>query len=175
MTVYALGDMIIYNRRKRAEFFTEQKARYQAAIHSAKLAVESGRATEAEIEFLQRDSAEQARLDAIKAAKANRKGIFKRSSEWLFSGMKKEEQIDGTGNSELSVGNEALDRVDNSLNGRATKDMTTLKDSAKQAFANEKERQQNGGPLDRLGTSSRENTTEPPKSGGWTSFFTRRS
>lgn len=49
-----------------------------------------------------------------------------------------------------------------------------LQDSAKKAFADEKERQRTGGPLDRLGTSP-ESSDEPPKSGGgWTSFMTRK-
>lgn len=167
VTVYALGDMIIYNRRKRAEFYTEQKARYEAAIHVAKAAIESGSATEAQVEFIERDIAQQTRVDAIKA---NKKGVFKRASEFLFSGLKKEEQSGDSENSEA----ESSDRGDSSLSQSVKAETTDIKDKAKEAFANEKERQRTGGPLDQLGASA-ENVTAPPKSGGWTSFMTRRS
>lgn len=167
VTVYALGDMIIFNRRKRAEFYTEQKARYEAAIHRAKAAIQSGSATEAQIEFINRDIAEQARIDALEA---NKKGVFKRASEFLFSGLKKEEKPEDSGSSEVETSSSG----DSSLNQRVREETTELKDKAREAFANEKKRQQVGGPLDRLGTSA-ENAKEPPKSGGWTSFMTRWS
>jgi hypothetical protein len=161
--VYASGDMIIYNRRKRAEFNAEQKARYEAAIHAATMAIQSGTATEAQIEFMERDKAKQAHMAAL----ANKKGIFKRGSEWLFSGLKKEAQV------EVGAGPEAPSRVENSLNRVAKEDATDLKEMAKEAFSNEK-RSQLGGLLDQLGTSG-ETPTESSKSGSWMSFITRRS
>jgi hypothetical protein len=171
ITVYASGDMIIHNRRKRAEFRAEQKARYEAAIHAARTAIWKGTASEAQIEFISRDEAEQARIAALTT---NKKGIFKRGSEWLFSGLKKEEQNEYMSNSELGSEQETPRGVGNALGQRAAEDATHIKDRAKEAFANEKERQRTGGQLDRLGASV-ENTTESPKSGGWTSFMTRRS
>lgn len=171
ITVYAAGDMIIHNRRKRAEFYTEQKARYEAAIQTAKSAMQSGTATEAQIEFISRDVAEQARLAALQA---NKKGIFKSGSEWLFSGLKKEELTENSSNSDIGSEQGAPSGLESTLGQKAADDATDLKDKAKEAFANERERQRTGGPLDRLGTSV-ENTAEPPKSGGWMSFMTRRS
>lgn len=163
VTVYASGDMIIYNRRKRAEFNAEQKARYEAAIHTATVAIKSGTATEAQIEFMERDKAKQAHMAAL----ANRKSIFKKGSEWLFSGLKKEEQA------EVGGGPEALNGIGNSLNRIAKEEATGLKDKAKEAFSSEKKRQV-GGPLDQLGTSA-ETAMDSSKSGGWMSFITRRS
>ena len=71
VTVYALGDMMIYNRRKRAEFFAEQKAKHEIAIYDAKVAMEYGNATEAQLEFMKRENAEQARVDALRREKIN--------------------------------------------------------------------------------------------------------
>jgi hypothetical protein len=156
--------MIIYNRRKRAEFNAEQKARYEAAVHVATMAIQSGMATEAHIEFMERDKAKQAHMAAL----ANRKGVFKRGSEWLFSGLKKEEQ-----QTEVGAGPEMPGGIDSPMNGLAKVDATDLKDKAREAFSNEKKRQL-GGPLDQLGTSA-ETTTETPKSGSWMSFITRGS
>jgi hypothetical protein len=170
VTVYALTDMVRYNRKKRTEFFAEQKARYDAAVHHANTAIQSGIATEAEIDFIEGHNEEQARIDAFLA----KKGIFKRASEWMFSGLKKEEQGNDIGGSEAPMGHETSGGVDNSLAEKAIKETTDLKGTAKQAFANEKEKQRAGGPLDRLGTSA-ENAPQPPQSRGWTSFMTRRS
>lgn len=163
--------MIIHNRRKRAEFHAEQKARYDAAIHVARTALQSGTATEAQIEFIERDEAHQAQLAAQKEKK---KGIFTKGSEWLFSGLKKEDQTDYTVNGESGSQKEVPGKVENAVNLGVAGGTTDIKDKAKAAFANEKERQRAGGPLDRLGTASK-STTEPPKSGGWMSFVTGRS
>lgn len=160
--------MVRYNRKKRTEFFAEQKARYDAAVHHANTAIQSGTATEAEIDFIQGHNEEQARIDAFLA----KKGIFKRASEWMFSGLKKEEQGSDIGAGEAPTGHETSSAVNDSLTGKAIKDTTDLKGTAKQAFADEKEKQRTGGPLDRLGTSTE---NPPPRSGGWTSFMTRRS
>jgi len=182
VTVYALGDMMIYNRRKRAEFFTEQKAKHEAAVHDAKLAIDHGVATEAQLEFIAREEAEDARLAKIKEAKAKR-GVFKGVTSWLFFGLKKEEEGDDVGSSEARLGFESLSEEDDALGEResdiirAIEDKKlAIQDKAKQAFAAEKERQRTGGPLDRIGTSTenRGSGEEQPKSGGWTSFMTRR-
>ena len=171
ITVYASGDMIIHNRRKRAEFREEQKARYESAIDAARTAIWKGTASEAQIEFISRDEAQQARTAALTT---NKKGIFKRGSEWLFSGLKKEEQNEYMSNIELGSEQETSGGVESAIGNRAAEEATDIRERAKVAFANEKERQRTGGPLDRLGASV-ENATESPKSGGWTSFMTRRS
>jgi len=182
--------MIIHNRKKRAEFFSEQKAKHQAAIHDSKQAIDQGLATEAQIEFLSREQAEDARVEELKKKKLEKKGMFKSATDWLFSGLKKEEEGEDVGSSEARLGYESLSEEDDGLGERESdivraiedkkiameRKATQIKEQAQQAFADEKERQRAGGPLDRLGTSS-ENTSsgeEPPKSGGWTSFMTRR-
>jgi hypothetical protein len=176
--------MMIYNRRKRAEFFAEQKAQYDAAIHTAKEALASGTATEAQINFLNMDNAEKARMEALKAEKEQKKGIFKKGSEWLFSGLKKEEGADDAAISQATLGVEApkeqaesLVKVEGEVVKAIDEKKMTIADKAKQAFENEKERQRTGGPLDRIGVSTDDSKSgeESPKSGGWFSFITRRS
>lgn len=176
-TVYALGDMMIYNRRKRAEFYQEQKALKENAIRSARHAIAAGEASEEQIQFIRREEEHDAQLEAAKA----KKGIFKRGKEWLFSGLKKEEEGEDVGSSERRLGYEALSEEDDSLGERESDIVRAIEDKkmqimvkTKQAFAEEKERQRTGGPLDRLGTQTEGNTVEPPKSGGWASWMTRR-
>ncbi|QSZ35383.1 hypothetical protein DSL72_008253 [Monilinia vaccinii-corymbosi] len=177
VTVYALGDMMVYNRKKRAEFFVEQKMKYAMALESAQEAAAAGSATEAQIEFLNR---EKERAEKTKLAEEAKKksGPWKKSTEWLFSGLKKEEEGDDVGTSERRLGHEALSEEDDDFGARESdviraieEKKMAIQDKAKSAFEAEKERQKKGGPLDRIGTGGEE---EKPKSGGWTSFMIRR-
>jgi len=182
VTTYALGDMMIYNRRKRAQFFEEQKAIHASAVHRAKEAIALGTASEEDIKFITREEEHDAQL----RAKAEKKGIFGKTKEWLFSGLKKEEEGDDVGSSERRLGYEALSEEDDTLGERESDIIRAIEekkmevqDKVKRAFADEKERQRTGGALDRLGTEAEraaENTArdDRPKSGGWTSFMTRR-
>jgi hypothetical protein len=182
VTVYALGDMMIYNRRKRAQFFEEQKAIHQNAIYVARQAISAGTATEEQIKFINREEEHDAQLAAMAREKAAKKGVFKKTTEWLFSGLKKEEEGDDVGSSERRLGYEGLSEEDDGMGTRESDIVRAIEDrkeriadKAKQAFADEKERQRTGGPLDRIGTSSdTTSSAEQPKSGGWTSFMRRR-
>jgi predicted transcriptional regulator len=174
--------MMIYNRRKKAEFFAEQVAQHKAAVHDAKLAVQHGIATEAQQNFLAREEAEDARIARLKEAKA-KKGVFKKFKDFIFMGLKKEEEGEGVGSSEARLGFESLSEEDDGLGERESDVIRAIEDkkleiqeNAKKAFADEKERQRTGGPLDKIGTSTDNagSGEEPPKSGGWTSFMTRR-
>ncbi|CAG8956009.1 hypothetical protein HYFRA_00008865 [Hymenoscyphus fraxineus] len=182
VTVYALGDMMIHNRRKRREFIAEQQALHTSALRTAQLAIDHGTASEEQIKFMDRERQYHADLEAEKAARAARGGIFKRSKDWMLSGLKKEEQGDDVGTSEQTWGYDGQSKEDDSLGlresdpVRAMEDtQSALTDKAKQAFADEKERQRSGGPLDRIGTKTAdEDSDQQPKSGGWTSFMVRR-
>jgi len=182
--VYALGDMMIYNRRKRAQFFEEQKSIHAAALHNARLALAQGTASEEDVDFVRREDEEAARVERVKKAKAEKKGIFTRTKIWLFSGLKKEEEGDDVGSSERRMGYESLSEEDDAMGARESDIIRAIEDKkasvenkVKQAFADEKERQKTGGPLDRLGTPALKTTEfedQQPKSGGWTSFMTRK-
>jgi len=172
---------MIYNRRKRAEFYQEQKALKENAIRSARLAIAAGEASQEQVNFIRREEEHDAQLAAAAKAKAAKKGIFKKGKEWLFSGLKNEEEGEDVGTSERRLGYEALSEEDDSFGERESDIVRAIEEKkmaistkAKQAFAEEKERQRSGGPLDRLGLESEGRTEEPPKSGGWTSWMTRR-
>jgi hypothetical protein len=172
--------MMVYNRRKRAQFYEEQKALKESAIYSARLAISSGAATEEQIKFINMEDEHQARLDAAAKAKAAKTGIFKKGKEWLFSGLKNEEEGEDVGSSERRLGYEALCEEDDALGERESDIVRAIEEKkmaitekAKHTFAEEKERQRNGGSLDRIGTET-DGNGEAPKSGGWTSWMTRR-
>lgn len=88
------------------------------------------------------------------------------------------------GTSEERLGYESLCEEDDALGERESDIIRAIEDKkeamknqVKKAFAEEKERQRTGGPLDRIGTPATENPAleeERPKSGGWMSFITRR-
>jgi len=169
--------MIVYNRKKRAQFFAEQKAIHQNAIHSAQQSIASGTATEAELEFLQREKDHDLYLADKAKEKAAKKGMFKRGKEWLFSGLsneddgaREEEKVKEFVREEVHTGQEKASEVLRSLEAKKER----VQDKAKQAFADEKESQRTGGPLDRLATPSPAGESEQPRSGGWTSWMIRK-
>ena len=174
---------MIHNRRKRAEFFAEQKAIKANAVQQATLAIEHGTASEDQIEFLNREQEHDRHLADAAAEKANKKGIFGRSKDWLFSGLKKEEEGENFGSSERRLGYEGTNEEDDSMGERESDIVRAIEnrkvavsDKAKAAFEKEKERQRTGGPLDRIGNAPKDNFEEDenPKSGGWTSFMVRK-
>ncbi|TVY68733.1 hypothetical protein LSUE1_G005690 [Lachnellula suecica] len=181
VTVYALGDMMVHNRRKRAEFFQEQKAVQASAIANARKKINAGIATEEDINFIKMEDEHALQVEAARKEKESQKGLFSKGAAWLFSGLKKEEEGDDVGTSERRLGYEGLSEEDDSLGARESDIVRALEDKkmaiadkAKEAFDKEKERQRAGGPLDRLGTASNTDEDDKPKAGGWTSFMTRR-
>lgn len=170
--------MIVYNRKKRAQFYEEQKAIHQNAIYKAQQSIAAGTATEAELEFIQRENEHDTYLAEKAREKAAKKGIFRRGKEWLFSGLSNEEDSIAEQTSspeafvkeELQRGQERTSDVLRSLEDKKN----NLQDKAKQAFADEKERQRIGGPLDRLASPTTATDAEQPKAGGWTSWMIRK-
>ncbi|RKF63041.1 hypothetical protein OnM2_028101 [Erysiphe neolycopersici] len=60
LTIYAVTDMIIYNRRKKAEYFQVQKAQQQLVLDTARKAVQDGIASEAQINIVKIEDQHQA-------------------------------------------------------------------------------------------------------------------
>ncbi|KAL3424206.1 hypothetical protein PVAG01_03487 [Phlyctema vagabunda] len=164
VTVYALGDMMIYNRKKRAEFYAQEKATRENAIEKAKLAISHGTASQDDIEFIEREETYRQYMEE----RINKPGLWKRSTQWLFSSLKKDDEISGESSTKKASG----DATAGSAEGSVLKALEDKKNVAEgkitQAISAEKNRQRTGGPLDRLGSSDDENT---PKAGGWTSFM----
>lgn len=168
-----------HNRRKRAEFYTEQRAVYTANVQDARRAIQTGTATEEQIKLVTKDN----EITAFEEAKAQKKGVFKKGKEWIFSGLKKSEEGDDVGTSERRLGYESTNEEDDGLGARESDIIRAIEDKkaeitgkAKQAFENEKERQRTGGPLDQLGTqaSRTDNPEQQSKSRGWMSYITGR-
>jgi hypothetical protein len=189
--VYALGDMMIHNRRKKAEFFQEQKAQHASAIETARKKIQSRTATQDDIKFIQMEDAHAAEIEAKARAKAETKknSPFNKGKEWLFSGLKKEEGGDDVGTSENRLGYEALSEEDDVLGERESDILRAIEekklgivDKAKQASSKEKEKQRTGGYLDRIGsapkkdvgTAPNKDRNEKSESGGWFSWMTGR-
>jgi hypothetical protein len=177
VTVYALGDMVIYNRRKRAEYFAEQRALHSSAIYTAEQALHNNTITDEQRQLL----ADEFKAKALEAAKKASKGpgMFAKGKAWLFSGLKKEEEGDDFGSSERRLGYEGLSEEDDSMGERESSVVKAIEDKrqgiaekARALLEKEKETQRTGGPLDRLGPNRTDD--EQPKSGGWTSFMTRK-
>ncbi|OBT76273.1 hypothetical protein VF21_03334 [Pseudogymnoascus sp. 05NY08] len=170
VTVYALGDMMIYNRRRRREYFAEQKAITESATQDAAVALRSGTATAEQLKLLEQQRGQaavaaemrqkaaemrEARANAVEAVpeKVEGKGVLASATGWLFKGLKTEDRPE--------VGYE------NVVDERGVQGGVTRAVEARRA---EEKREANGGPLDRLGT---EEEKEEGK-GGWTSFMTRK-
>ena len=182
VTVYALGDMMWYNRKKRAEFFAEQKAQHASAIETARRKINTGTATEDDIRFIDMEDVHAAEVEAKARAKAEKKknSMFNKAKGFLFSGLKKEEGGDDVGTSENRLGYEALSEEDDVMGERESDIIRAIEekkmgitDKAKYAFDKEKERQRSGGPLDRIGTTPGKES-EQPRSGGWFRWMTGR-
>jgi hypothetical protein len=167
VTAYASVDMMIYNRKRRTDFFALQQQLEADSLESARLAYMTGKATDEQIVMVE-DAMRKAKeagttlpglLDTAKAAReaatgetaldvpavaqeSEKKGV----SGWLFGGLKKEDTAASTG--QLSFSKEEA-----AASGLATisEQGKALKQKAKAAFKAEKENQRNGGPLDQVG------------------------
>ncbi|KUJ20357.1 uncharacterized protein LY89DRAFT_578692 [Mollisia scopiformis] len=186
VTVYTFWDMIVYNRKKRAQFYQEQKAKQQSAVHDAREAIAAGTATEAQINFIKMEDDYQSKVDAAKKKKAE-PGPVRKARDWLFEGLKKEEQGKDVGTSERRLGYEALSEEDDSMGERESDIVRALEDKkiaitekAKHAFAQERHLERTGGPLDRIGTATETSvvvasaTQDQPKSKSWSSWIMGR-
>ena len=87
ITAVSLTDMILYNRRKRREFYAEKSAERQRDLISAREAFARGNANEDQVLLLNQERASQeAALE-----KKNKPGVFKRAKDWMFAGLSNEE------------------------------------------------------------------------------------
>jgi len=178
VTIYAVGDMMIYNRSKRAQYFAQKRALEDTAVAEARAAIQAGVADQRQIDYIALRDAEDERIASFLNKKKEKKGFFKSTKEFLndflFLGLKKQEYdepIEKFVRKSSTEEGDSTDRGGEIMKAFENK-QSGVSEQAKKAFATEKERQINGGPLDRLGTSE-VSGDKPPKSGGWTSFMTR--
>ena len=89
VTTYSLGDMILYNRRKKREWYAEQHTKWQEALVLAREAEVQGTANNDQILLLNRERA----AEAADEEKRNRPSIWKTiKSLFSFEGLNKEEK-----------------------------------------------------------------------------------
>ncbi|KEQ80540.1 hypothetical protein M438DRAFT_281600 [Aureobasidium pullulans EXF-150] len=84
---FAIGDMLMHNRRKRNEWLADQQAKHQVKINEARVAFNQGLADEDQILLLNQ---ERTKVEAAELQK-NRPGMISR----IFSSAPKEEQQGG--------------------------------------------------------------------------------
>ncbi|KAK5128342.1 hypothetical protein LTR85_003010 [Meristemomyces frigidus] len=84
-------DMLLHNRRRRNEWLAEQQAKSARDLAEARGAQATGTATEDQVLLINRERAAREAAEV----KKNRPGMFKRTTNWLFSGLSTEEQKGG--------------------------------------------------------------------------------
>lgn len=91
VTVYALIDMGLHNRRKQKVYYAEQSALLQEKLAMAREAADSGEADEDQMLLINRERAvEEAALAARK--RKEEKGVWDKTKQLLLGGMKKDEE-----------------------------------------------------------------------------------
>ncbi|KZF22884.1 hypothetical protein L228DRAFT_261007 [Xylona heveae TC161] len=181
VTVFALGDMIVYNRKKRKEFFAEKEAQHAVKLERARDAATKGTASDYQKLLLNREraaaEAEQERL--------NNKGYFAGAKDWLYSGLKKDDVAENSseqGNERadgLSIAADAAHKVSDEVQnltatGKAASEKGVLQmvqEKAQSGNATGQDVAAKGGYLDRLGQAPSEKEPEEQKPRSWTSWL----
>ncbi|KAI0446389.1 hypothetical protein F4803DRAFT_504639 [Xylaria telfairii] len=170
VTVYATADMMVYNRKRRNEFFALQKQLKEDSLEAARLAYMTGTATEEQIALVEDATARakeanmalpsilsapqtaappggrEAPATTTTAAAAEHDEKTGRGgggvTGWFFGGLKKEDTADDRWGSTTST---TTTTPQDPAAGDA------LRDKAKAAFDAERDNQPRGGPLDQVG------------------------
>lgn len=83
--------MLMHNRRRRNEWLAEQRAKHAYQLAEARDAQTRGLATEDQVLLINRERA----ADEAAETKKNRPGMMKKTTNWLFGGLEKEETKGG--------------------------------------------------------------------------------
>lgn len=163
VTVFSLGDMIIYNRRKKREFFAEQQAKHEHELAAARWAMERGMADENQILLLNR---ERAAVEA-EEAKKNRKGIFASTLQFVYGNT--EEKAAPKKPSEFVEGLKDEARGFKEDVQHKASDLGIMKAVE---VSRKPQTPVPGGPLDQIAADAASSAKENTKS--WTSWMTNR-
>ncbi|KAI1364081.1 hypothetical protein F5Y08DRAFT_307865 [Xylaria arbuscula] len=192
VTAYATVDMMMYNRKRRSEFFALQKQLKEDSLEAARLAYMTGTASEEQIALVE-DATAKAKEAGISlpsilsvpqtAAPAGGRETASATYDspasdeetqkkggvtgWLFGGLKKEEARDDA--ETLSTSDERWRTTATTTAGDVG---NALRDKAKAAYDHERDTQRRGGPLDQIGLDASTTTTTASSSGegkkkGW--------
>ncbi|KAI9837159.1 MAG: hypothetical protein M1837_003120 [Sclerophora amabilis] len=154
---FALGDMVLYNRGKRRDFYAAQADLYKRNLAEASEAVGQGTATPSQLKVLEEERA----MQKAEADRKNRKGIWGRGKEWLFSGLKKDDE-------EVTAEPGDLMGSDGLLQSKAAADGQVV--TAVRELEEERHRERKEGMLDILGEETARSVSQSVPSirgGGW--------
>jgi hypothetical protein len=167
--------MLVHNRRKRNEWLLVQGELHRRELEAANDALAAGTANEDQMLLINR---ERARAEADRE-KLNKKGVFVRAKEALFSGMDKEEKKGGTlglladgQKGESNLGEGVLRAVEDTVRGgkeRLAEGKDGLKTEIRQHTP---ARPAVGGPLDELAQRAASDASSSTKS--WTDWVLRK-
>ncbi|KIV99792.1 uncharacterized protein PV09_08597 [Verruconis gallopava] len=162
-TAFCLGDMIMYNRRKRTEFYAVMEKLRADEYAKAVEAQSRGQATDDQILLINQEQMrfEQMRLDQER----KEKGVWRRLKESIVGTEAYEEQKGG----KLGLGRKKEETV-----GEAVSDLLASRDEKLQMGTQKLESAHPpaGGPLDQLGQQTADTVSKTSKS--WTSWITGR-
>ncbi|KAL2759962.1 hypothetical protein ACRALDRAFT_2038714 [Sodiomyces alcalophilus JCM 7366] len=173
ISVYSVYDMVTYNRQRRAEFIEAQKRIEADELASARLAFIKGTATEDQIRLVEESTARAAEQGTKLPPLLAPASKFKSDSSSSTSTPLSEGQVAATTDAEAATGEEEKksrswwpfgSSSSSSTTEATAAEQTSLKDAAVAAVEKERERQQHGGPLDRIGV---ETAGETKKKGWW--------
>ncbi|KAI0186279.1 cytochrome oxidase c assembly-domain-containing protein [Xylaria flabelliformis] len=177
VTVYATADMMMYNRKRRNEFFSLQKQLKEDSLEAARLAYMTGTASEEQIALVE-DATAKAKeagiaLPSILSAPQSPAPAGGRETTsttaageeekkgggvtgWLFGGLKKEDDAQAADDGWRSTSTNTTENV-----------ADTFRDKAKAAFENERDNQRRGGTLDQVGLDTASAEGSGKKKGWW--------
>jgi hypothetical protein len=168
---FAIGDMLLHNRRKRNEWLADQHAKHAVKVAEAREAYNQGLADQDQILLLNQERTKQ----EAAALKKNRPGIISR----IFSSAPKEEQQGG--NLGAAARAAATEVQDSAVAAKdKVKDMGIVKAVGDKVDQHKWQQPQAvgaeavvGGPLDREAAASTQALLNKSKS--WTDWVLRRS
>lgn len=182
VAAFSLGDMIIYNRRKRKEFFAEQYKLLQERLVEAREAAAKGIADEDQMLLINRERAAE---EAEQARKAKKRMWSFITGVFSTEGLKQEDTASGMdvlgegGLTKVGEGNLLIEPAGETLAGTTKEKAETPRLGILQAVEEkrrdgEREFQRRGvddGPLDQIAEQA---AAAGKSKGGWTSWVTSK-
>lgn len=152
MTVAAVGNLIYYNRTKKAEWLEKQEAKRSKLLAAAYAAQAEGEATSDQLLLISQEKAKELAEEERKS----QKGLFDSTRDSLFGGLAKDE---APSHAQTPV-QDALARQETSFAIPTTADDAALS------------RSKTGGPLDQLAANAASDLSKSSKS--WYQWITRQ-
>ncbi|KAE9966378.1 hypothetical protein BLS_007042 [Venturia inaequalis] len=172
----SLGDMVVYNRRKRNEWYVVQQELHKRDLIAARSAMSEGTANEDQILLINQ---ERLREEA-EAEKLQKKGMFAKAKESIFGTEKKEEKKGGTmgitgitgrepQKEDLGVVKAVQEKV---AEGKEKVKSIDIRPADQNVIQTHTPKTISGGPLDQIAEKAADSASKTTKS--WTDWALRR-